>query len=179
MIAGLPLGPLFGRHKNHEIPNFDKVNSQIYRGGQPTEDGLKQLAHMGVKTILDLQEGGSRARREEDLVNSLGMRYVNVPMRGMQVPSSDQIERVLATLENRAEGPVFVHCKRGADRTGMVIACYRIRHDGWGNKKALAEARDHGMSWYQLPLQYYVLRYEPGRGTSIDASAAEPAGVQQ
>jgi protein-tyrosine phosphatase len=82
-------------------------------------------------------------------------------MRGMQVPSDAQMERALAVITDDAAGPVFVHCQRGADRTGVVLACYRVQHDGWGKKKALSEARKYGMSWYQIQLQYYVLRYDP------------------
>jgi len=89
------------------------------------------------------------------------MKYVNVPMRGMKTPEDKQISRVLKALRNDKDGPVFVHCKRGADRTGVVLAVYRIEHDGWTNRDALQEARDLGMYWYQIPLQRYILSYQP------------------
>jgi protein tyrosine/serine phosphatase len=62
-------------------------------------------------------------------------------------------------MEDPADGPVFVHCRRGADRTGTVIACYRIAHDGWQNLKALDEARTFGMSWLERAMRSYVLHY--------------------
>jgi protein tyrosine/serine phosphatase len=178
LIAGLPPGSVFGRDKDSALPNFHEVNDQVYRGGQPSQAGLKRLAEMGVKTILDLREAGARSRREEQSANALGMRYINVGMNGIEAPSSDQIERSLSTLEDHGAGPIFVHCKRGADRTGMVIACYRIRHDGWDNKKALAEAKQHGMRWFQLPMQNYVLRYEPVAKPPVGVAAAA-APIQQ
>src|SRR5439155_26824306 len=58
-----------------------------------------------------------------------------------------------------SSAPVFIHCRRGADRTGVILACYRIEHDKWDNHEALREARGYGMSWYQLRLQRYVLAY--------------------
>jgi tyrosine-protein phosphatase SIW14 len=54
-----------------------------------------------------------------------------------------------------------VHCRRGADRTGTVIACYRITHDGWSNRKALQEATSYGMSWIEFGMQRYVLAFQP------------------
>jgi len=123
---------------------------------------------MGVRTIVDLQEDGDRSRDEKKLVKALGMKYVNIPMKGMTTPTEKQISHALKALNDNSDGPVFVHCKRGADRTGVVIACYRIKHDHWDNPKALSEARNYGMSWYQLPLQRYVRSYEP-HDSGLDA----------
>src|SRR6476660_6144425 len=143
------------------VPNCQTVNDQVLRGGQPTDAGFGRLAAMGVKTIIDLQEEGSRSHDEKKLVKALGMRYINIPMKGMTTPTEKQISHALKALDDTSGGPVFIHCKRGADRTGVVIACYRIQHDHWDNQKALSEARSYGMSWYQLPLQRYVRSYEP------------------
>ena len=154
------------------VPNFHTVNDQVLRGGQPTDAGFGKLAAMGVKTIIDLQEEGSRSHDEKKLVKALGMRYINIPMKGMTTPTEKQISHALKALDDTSGGPVFIHCKRGADRTGVVIACYRVKHDGWDNQKALSEARDYGMSWYQFPLQRYVRSYEP-RDDSGPAAIAD------
>jgi len=177
ITASLSLLPALARDKDNALPNFQKVNGQIYRGAQPDQDGFERLAKMGIRTIVDLQEFDGRARSEERLVSSLGMRYINIPMRGMEVPSDAAVQRAIAIMNDSSSGPVFVHCHRGADRTGMVVACYRIQHDGWERKKALKEASKYGMSWYQFPLKAYVLRYSPSldRGV-LDADANVPAG---
>ena len=154
------------------VPNFHVVNENVLRGGQPTDAGLKNLSDMGVKTIVDLQEEGDRARGEKRLVKALGMKYVNIPMKSMTTPTEKQISHALKALNDTSDGPIFIHCRRGADRTGVVVACYRVQHDGWQNQKALSEARDYGMSWYQFPLQRYVKSYEPH-----DNSGLDPAGV--
>src|SRR6185369_3871498 len=154
------------------VPNFHVVNENVLRGGQPTDTGFKNLADLGVKTIVDLQEEGDRAKGEKRLVKALGMKYVNIPMKGMTTPTEKQISHALKALNDTSDGPVFVHCKRGADRTGVVIACYRVQHDNWDNQKALSEARNYGMSWYQFPLKSYVKSYEPH-----DNSGFDPAGI--
>ncbi len=143
------------------IQNFYRVDEHVYRGAQPTNDGLKYLAKMGVKTILDLRERDERSLAEERAVTALGMQYVNVAMSGLTPPTEAQITRVLGLLEDSSSGAVFVHCRRGADRTGSVIAAYRIDHDHWDNARALKEAMADGMSFFQLPRQHYIRRFQP------------------
>jgi tyrosine-protein phosphatase SIW14 len=154
------------------IPNFHTVNPQIFRGAQPTAAGFQQLAKLGIKTVLDLREAGSRSWEEKKIVEADGMRYVSVPMQGFRTPSADQIDKVLTIFNDSSAGPVFVHCRRGADRTGTVVACYRISHDGWENRRALEEARSLGMSWMQKALQSYVLQYKPGGRVAMTPSAS-------
>ncbi|MGD0616662.1 MAG: tyrosine-protein phosphatase [Bryobacteraceae bacterium] len=155
------------------VVNFQKVDDQVYRGAQPTDVGFASLAHLGIKTVVDLRSIGEHSQADEQrLVEAAGMHYVSVPMKGMTSPSSDDVAKVLAMFNDSADGPVFVHCRRGADRTGAVIACYRIGHDHWDNKQALSEARALGMSWYQRALQNFVLHFQ---ATPVLASATIPA----
>ena len=89
------------------------------------------------------------------------MQYVNVPMTGLTPPTEAEITRILALLEDAKAGAVFVHCMRGADRTGAVIAAYRIDHDHWDNYRALKEAMSFGMSFFQLPRQNFIRKFQP------------------
>jgi protein-tyrosine phosphatase len=82
-------------------------------------------------------------------------------MTGVAPPTEAQITKILALLEDDAAGAVFVHCKLGADRTGAVIAAYRIDHDHWDNSRALKEALSFGMSPFQLPRQNFIRRFQP------------------
>jgi tyrosine-protein phosphatase SIW14 len=143
------------------IGNFHKVNDQIYRGAQPSLDGIHGLAKLGVHTVIDLRETGERSNLEKKTVESLGMRYVSIPFKGLSAPTADQVSKVLALFNDNNAGPVFVHCRRGADRTGTVVAVYRIMHDGWQNRKALEEAKSMGMSRIEVAMQNYILRFEP------------------
>jgi protein tyrosine/serine phosphatase len=141
------------------IANFHKVNDSVYRGAQPDDDAFSRLAGIGVKTVIDLRGAEHSEAKEKALVEAAGMRYVSIPMRGMRTPSNQQISSALRLMNDVSAGPVFVHCERGADRTGAVVACYRIEHDHWDSSNALREARSLGMSWYQLAIQHYVAGY--------------------
>ena len=154
------------------IKNFDQVDAHVYRGGQPTDEGFRHLAKIGVKCIIDLRESGSRSAAEQRFVTGAGMRYVSVPMSGLTPPTQGEIDKILSILEDETAGPVFVHCKRGADRTGSVIAAYHIDHDKWTNEKALKDAMSHGMSFFQFPRQGYIRMFQP---RTIDAQATKPA----
>jgi protein tyrosine/serine phosphatase len=80
-------------------------------------------------------------------------------MEGLSRPKDEQVERALAIINDAANQPVFVHCKRGADRTGTLIAIYRIMHDGWTSEDALREAKHYGMSWMEFGMKDYVRDY--------------------
>jgi len=142
------------------VDNFHQINEHLYRGAQPTADGFRALAQLGVKTVLDLRESGNRSVEEKKAVEAAGMRYINMPFAGFSAPSPEQIAKVLAIFNDDSEGPVFVHCRRGADRTGTVVACYRISHDHWTNARALAEAKADRMSWTEFAMHGFVQHYQ-------------------
>src|SRR3954452_3420820 len=139
-----------------DIPNFHQVNDHVFRGAQPPSQAWKTLADLGVKTVIDLRrtdEHSTDAEAKE--VEAAGMKYFNFPMKGVVMPSMDQVSKILALLDTQDR--VFIHCKRGADRTGAVIACYRIAHDQWQPKQALNEAKSFGMGWAQTGLKRFVM----------------------
>ncbi len=161
------------------VGNFYQVNDHIFRGAQPSTDGFKSLAKMGVKTVIDLREPDERSAAEKKAVEADGMKYINVPMHGMETPSQADIAKVLAIFNDPTAGPVFVHCRRGADRTGTVVACYRISHDKWDNAKALSEAKADGMAWIQRAMANFVKHYQPQDiASAANAGAAATANVQ-
>ncbi len=160
LIASFLLaGPILFAQEPAGVHNFHKVNENVYRGAQPTKEGFQTLANLGVKTIVDLRGGGGRSQAEQRVVEANGMRYIPIPLSGYAAPSNEQVSRILALLNDASAGPVFVHCRRGADRTGTVIACYRISHDHWRNGQALAEAAADGMSHLEMAMKRYVLNY--------------------
>jgi tyrosine-protein phosphatase SIW14 len=138
------------------VSNFHQVSEDIYRGAQPTLEGFQALAKMGIKTIVDLRHEAAQVLQEQRMVEALGMKFLSVPMT-MHAPTDDQVSRVLQQL-NSSAGRVFVHCQGGRDRTGTVIACYRIAHDGWDSKKALDEARLDGMR-RDVGMKKYVRKF--------------------
>jgi tyrosine-protein phosphatase SIW14 len=154
------------------VANFHVVNEHVYRGGQPSDLGFQELAKMGVTTILDLREPDSRSQAEKRTVEAAGMKYVNVPFYGISTPPPAQVANALSVLNNKDNGTVFVHCRRGSDRTGTVIAAYRVSHDGWQNAKALAEAKGYGMTFLAVGMHHFISDY---RAPVQNADAADPA----
>lgn len=173
ILCGFSLSLLAGAAPG--IKNFDQVDAHVFRGGQPTTEGFHYLAHLGVKTVIDLREPGDRAKAEERVVTGDGMHYVNVPMTGLTPPTEAEITRILAILEDTTTGSVFVHCWRGADRTGAVIAAYHIDHDNWDNARALHDAKAHSMSAIQIPRKNYIRNFHPRTVEVKDTRPASPA----
>ena len=143
------------------IRNFGAVNDRLYRGGAPTPEGLKELASAHVLMIVDLREYGTATGNEQRVAESLGMKYVNVPLPALSAPTQDAVKRVLSLITPDDSGRVFVHCRRGKDRTGTVIACYRIQHDGWDNGRAAREASSYGMSRTERGMRAFILAFHP------------------
>ena len=141
------------------LPNFHHVNQHLYRGAQPRSGGMQKLAALGIKTIVNLRAADGRAKGEADEARAAGLRYFNVPMGEYARPTDEQIGRVLAIINDPDNQPVFVHCQRGADRTGTVVAIYRITHDGWTSAKAKQEASFYGMRRVQFEMRDYITDY--------------------
>ena len=142
-----------------ELPNFHQVNQRLYRGAQPREGGFQLLATRGIKTILNLRAADERERAEAAEARAAGLTYFNIAMEGLDRPTDAQIESAMKIINDPAKQPVFVHCKHGADRTGMVIAIYRITRDGWSTEEALREAKRYGMSFFQFRMKDYIKDY--------------------
>ena len=116
---------------------------------------MASLQRLGVRTIINLRLPSDTWAGEEASARAHGLRYVSVPLRGLSAPTDAQIAQLLALIAS-SPTPIFIHCEHGADRTGTLIACYRIRHDGWSSERALAEAKLHGFSIFQIGMRRYI-----------------------
>jgi tyrosine-protein phosphatase SIW14 len=150
------------------VPNFHMVNEHLYRGGQPAAAGWRSLAKLGLKTVIDLRLASEHSISQEALaVEAAGMIYISQPMAGLAAPTNEEILKILAMLDSNEKWPVFIHCRRGADRTGTVIACYRIVHNQWASDEALREARTYGMSRLELGMKHFIQNFH------LDGAAGE------
>jgi uncharacterized protein (TIGR01244 family) len=140
------------------IANFGKVNDSLFRGAQPNAVGIKNLARLGIKSIINLRMTNEGWKAEEAEAHASGITYTNMPLRGIGRPTDAQVATLLALMET-LPAPVFVHCRYGCDRVGTIIACYRIRHDRWSNESALDEARKYGLSILEQGMINYVREY--------------------
>lgn len=142
-----------------DLPNFATVNANFYRGGQPSEAGVKELARIGVKTIINLRGADKSSDKEKLWAQNAGIKFVAVNLSNWFKPKNADIEAVIREIDANPNQPVFVHCKRGADRTGTVVAVYRISHDGWTAKQANAEAAHYHFGWWQFRMKDYIEDY--------------------
>ena len=118
------------------LDNVGQVAPTLLRGAQPTDAGFAQLRAQGVTTVINLRE---ERQAEQGAVRALGMTYLPMPITPVGPPTIAQGEAFLSAVTDPANGKVFVHCYHGADRTGAMIAIYRIAVDGWPVERALAE----------------------------------------
>ncbi len=129
-----------GRHLLLEgVPNFGEVTPMLYRGGQPTHEGFKRLAKMGIKIVVDT----GRSKRDEKQIKQLGMRYLSLPWY-CPFPKDHVFARFLKLIAENPEKKTFVHCQLGNDRTGMMIAAYRMGVEGWTAEQAMKEMHYFG-----------------------------------
>ena len=161
---------LFAITAHAEIRHFHKIDDNVYRGRQPSEQQYAELARMGIRTVLDLRGGALHSPHERKEVEANGMRYVTVRLSGIWEPKDRQMAKILGILEDPSMTPVYVHCRRGDDRLGMVIACYRVAHEHWTNRDALHEARQLGLNRFEFLMQRYILHFDPNK-----VQAAVPA----
>ena len=161
LLAQIAAADELAQLKPQHVRNFGQVNQNVLRGGMPTDEALQELKSLGVSMILDLRQDGPGSLHEKDLAEHLGIRYEHLPLRSTTAPTQEEIKRALALLLSQTSGKVYVHCLRGKDRTGTVVACYRIQHDGWNSEKALAEAKSYGMSSLEWGMQSFIRSFTP------------------
>ncbi len=155
VFAGVSCAAERGQPPQYEIPNFGRVSDQVYRGAQPGLAGIGNLKQLGVGLVINLRMPGELWAAEAREASANGIAYTNVPMQKPGWPADEQIRKVLSLIRN-SPAPAFVHCHRGCDRTGTIIACYRIEHDHWSSADALREAKRFGMSWRRFGMKRYV-----------------------
>lgn len=154
-----PAGFSQDRADSENLPNFHQVNSKLYRGAQPKAGGLKELAARGIKTIVNLRGQGEGVRAEAAEASAAGLRFFNIPFDRKGRPDDADLKQVLTIIDTPEYQPVFVHCQQGADRTGTVIAIYRITHDDWTSERAKAEANRYGMHPWERGMKNYIHDY--------------------
>lgn len=128
------------------LPNFYKVSDTLYRGAQPTPDGLHELARMGVKTVVDARHDNS----DQMVLNQCGVQCERIPMSPLATPHDANVIRFLRIATDPARTPVFVHCNHGSDRTGVLCAMYRVAVQGWTKDEAIREMTLGGMGFHGL-----------------------------
>ena len=157
------------------IVNFAWIAPGVARGEQPEAGSLDWLKTRGFRTVIDLRKGHD----ERSAIESHGMTLVAIPVRadliGSTAPTDAQVRTFFETVLDSTRRPVFFHCRRGADRTGVFAALYRIEVDGWTNQQAIEEMQAFGFSDRYGTLMRYVRDYRP-RGFARPGAAQDSTG---
>ena len=161
-----------------KIKNFGQMDDRFYRGAQPKETDYKDLAALGIKTVIDLT--AQPKPYEQSLVESLGMKYVNIPMADKRYPTEEATKMFLRFAGDPATGKFFVHCAGGRHRTGAMGAAYRFEFYNWNFDQVYAEMKkyDFYTTWGHGAFKEFVLNYfEKIRVVKSSSHPATPAGT--
>jgi protein tyrosine/serine phosphatase len=144
---------------NIKIKNFGQMDERFYRGAQPREKDYRDLAALGIKTVIDLRD--EPTDYEKPAVEALGMRYVNIPMSDKDYPQEEQIKAFLKLANDPTTGKFYVHCAGGRHRTGVAGAVYRFTHDHWTFEQVYKEMKDYDFytRWGHGDMKKYVEDY--------------------
>lgn len=157
VTAPLPAGVRASEHLYHlnGLANVGRVAPGVYRGAQPGKSGYATLKAMGVKTVIDLRTTAS----EKSEVEAAGMKAVAIPMEMSRDGLKEKVDRVVALMADPANQPVYVHCRHGQDRTGIVVAAFRMKEQGWSLEDAEAEMQSFGFNDIWINFKEFIRRY--------------------
>lgn len=158
-VADAPL-PATVRSSEHlynlpGLANVGRVAPGVYRGAQPGKGGYATLKAVGIRTVIDLRT----TENERKEVEGVGMRAIAVPIEMTRNGLKEKVDRVVALMVDPANQPVFVHCRHGQDRTGIVVAAYRLRQQGWGIGDAEAEMQSFGFNDVWANFKRFIRSY--------------------
>lgn len=142
------------------LTNVGRVSQGIYRGAQPLPDGYATLKKIGIRTVINLRTTSS----EKNAVEAAGMESVEIPMSVLRDVNPETVDRIIGIMKNPANQPVYLHCRQGQDRTGIVVAAYRMKVDGWSFADAEAEMQSFGFNDIWLELKEFIRDYAKSLG---------------
>jgi protein tyrosine phosphatase (PTP) superfamily phosphohydrolase (DUF442 family) len=122
--------------------NFFKVSDDVYRSEQPDDDQLGELKALGIKSVLSL-----RQYHDDDELKTEGIKLYRISMNAGDIVDAE-IQAAMKILRE-CEKPVLVHCWHGSDRTGVVIAAYRVLGQGWSREDAIDEFENGGFGYHK------------------------------
>lgn len=155
------------------IHNAGKITDVLYRGAQPKEIGFSELKLLGISTIVDLRgEDRDKIAWDKKHAESLGMRFVHIPVSGWSPPTDEQVVQFLSLFRDSPGQRIFVHCRFGDDRTGVFVATYRMALEKWSSEEAMKEMYFFGFNGLWHPSMKAYIRAFPERLTSSPALAS-------
>lgn len=123
--------------------NLFQISDSIFRSEQPSKKGFRELETMGIKTIINLR------RLKDDTKKAKGTDLVlkKIPLRAAKIVEGDIIN--VLDMIHTSEKPVLIHCWHGSDRTGVIMAAYRVVFENWDKEKAIQEFRRKEFGYHE------------------------------
>ncbi len=170
--------PSFGVKLSVEgVPNAGKLNDRLFRGAQPKSRAFAALQKLGITTIVDLRsENLPKIQWERGEAQAAGLRFVHIPVNGWSPPTPEQVAEFLSIFSQDPQQKVFVHCHFGDDRTGVLVATYRIAIDHWSAEQAIKEMSRFGFNWIWHPSMITFVQSFPA--TLNTSPSLEPFRIQ-
>ena len=132
------------------VPNLHQVDAHLYRSGQPTLEGMKQLQAAGIKTVINLRYYHDDA----DVIAGTKLRRIDLATH-THAPNKHDADEFLRIVSHPENGPFLIHCHHGSDRTGAFCAYYRMHKLHWSPEAAIDEMLHGGygfhLIWQNLP----------------------------
>ena len=135
------------KHKAQKVQlkgfhNLYKLNDSIYRSEQPDKSGMIELQQRGIITVLNLRDW--HTDRFEAKATSLIL--AAVPIQTSKIAYAD-ILKSLAVIQH-ARKPILIHCWHGSDRTGCIVAAYRMVFENWTKEEAISELKEKDYGYH-------------------------------
>jgi protein tyrosine phosphatase (PTP) superfamily phosphohydrolase (DUF442 family) len=158
------------------LPLFYRVAPHYTRGSEPAHGGVEMLTRLGVRSVVDLRSSYERSEEIKIAAERAGLAYYWLPLSVWDPPNDAQVGEFMKLVSDISRGPFFVFCTDGVHSDGEMTAIYRIAHDDWDIKRALAEMDELGFSPYYYSLRnfvwIYARRFHPG---SVNKESSRPA----
>lgn len=127
------------------LPNLHRVATNLYRCAQPSGAGLQAAEKLGIKTVVSLRA----FHNDKDEAKDTSLKTERIRFNTWN-PEDEDVVQFLKIVTNTNGGPYLVHCLHGADRTGTMIAIYRMAVQGWKKQDAIKEMTDGGFGYHSI-----------------------------
>jgi len=129
-----------------------RVDGKLLRGAEPSGRHWREINDLGVRSVVSLQR---EEPSEAPQASRFGMNTLHLSITDNTAPTMSQVKAFLDFATQAQNQPVYVHCRAGKGRTGVMVAAYRMAVSGWSPAAAIGEAKAMGM---RMPSQEQLLR---------------------